>query len=74
MTFLKIVLTLLTFLTVLFCAGLGVLGLVSHWPFMASVVCFMLAAGFGYFSFNDAKYWLAYFQGKLPNANPTNKV
>lgn len=68
----RIVFTVLTLLTVLFCAFISVVGFVSHWPFMAIVVCLMLTAAFGFFSYHDfAGFWLPYFQGKVDsNGNP----
>lgn len=66
--FIKILLTVLTLLTVIACAFFGVLGIIHGWPFMASVVCFVLAGMFGYFfSYNDIRYWVLYLQGKLPS-------
>ena len=66
--FIKVLLTILTLLTVIVCAFCGVLGIIPGWPFMASGVCFVLAAMFGYFfSYNDIRYWILYLQGKLPS-------
>lgn len=62
--FVKILLTVLTFLTVLAMLGFCVYGFFFIHQAMLGVVCLALAAGFGYFSFNDFKYWKNYFSQK----------
>lgn len=60
----KIVLTILTFLTVLAMLGFAILGVVTlHQPILA-VVCGLLFAVFGYFFLNDVRYWMNYFHNK----------
>lgn len=62
--FVKILLTLLTFLTVLAALGFCVYGFFFiHQPILG-VVGGMLAAGFGLFSVHDFKYWKNYFSQK----------
>lgn len=62
----RIVFTVLTLLTILACAGIGIVGIVLHWPVMADVVCFLLAGLFGVFTYHDfAGFWIPYFEGKV---------
>lgn len=61
--FVKILLTVLTLLTVLALLGFAVYGLFIHVPIL-TVVCGILAVGFGYFSRHDFFFWKNYFTQK----------
>jgi hypothetical protein len=54
---LRIILAILTLLTVLGCAAGAVWSFATGKPALLGVVCTLLAGGFGVFSYNDYKYF-----------------
>ena len=68
-TFIKIALSVLTFITFVAAIYFAILGLVIHQPILF-VTGLALAAGFGIFVYADARYWWFKITGKSPTPPP----
>jgi hypothetical protein len=59
----KAIVSILTLVTVVASVYFTVLGITIAQPMLA-VACGLLTLGFGYFTFNDVKYWIQLFSTK----------